>query len=341
MLRTGAQNDNLMEITPHVQSIPAEPSFYTGPQAPNVFFVHDGGEGALIDSGFGDEKSVQTRVEFLRGRVDVKVRRIVLTHHHFDHSSGASQLRAETGAEVVLHGEEVEFLQNWQAEVPQDIEVLSEQKELAERVEAFRKQAAEAGPDARVADGDTIKVGGLTVEVVHTPGHTLGSVCLYLREEKALFTGDTALGLGTVAISPPPHGDMALYLRSLERLKGAPGADRPPARARRAGSEAARGWEDDAEGDAFGYLHGAGPPDRADGVAADRGAPGEAGGGGECEAGRGGVAAHGVSRERFEITKAVHTPTPGRFLRGEAFTYGKHVAGAQDDNAAELRARAA
>jgi len=220
VLRTGAQNDNLMEITPHVQLIPAEPSFYTGPQAPNVFLVHDGGEGALIDSGFGDEKSVQTRVEFLRERADVKVRRIVLTHHHFDHSSGASQLRAETGAEVVLHGEEVDFLQNWQAAVPQDIEVLSEQKELAERVEAFRKQAAEAGPDARVADGDTIKVGGLTVDVVHTPGHTLGSVCLYLREEKALFTGDTALGLGTVAISPPPHGDMALYLRSLERLKG-------------------------------------------------------------------------------------------------------------------------
>src|SRR5438034_3684885 len=160
-----------MEITQHIDSTPAEPSFYTRPQAPNVFLLHDRGEGALSASGFGDEKSVQTRVEFLRERVDVKVRRIVLTHHHFDHSSGASQLRAETGAEVVLHGEEVHFLQNWQAEVPQDIEVLKDQEELAERVEAFRKQAAEAGPDARVVDGDALKVGGLTVEVVHTPGH--------------------------------------------------------------------------------------------------------------------------------------------------------------------------
>src|SRR5438093_1681672 len=209
-----------MEITPHIYSIPSELYVYTGPQDPNVFLVHDGGEGALIDSGFGDEKSVQTRVEFVRERAEVKVGRIVLTHHHFDHSSGASQLRAETGAEVVLHGEEVDFLQNWQAEVPQDFEVLKEQKELAERIEAFRKQAAEAGPDARVADGDTITVGGLTVEVVHTPGHTLGSVCLYLREEKALFTGDTALGLGTVATSPPPHGARASYLRSLEGVTG-------------------------------------------------------------------------------------------------------------------------
>ena len=209
-----------MEITSHILSLPAQPAFYTGPQAPNVFLVHDGGEGALIDSGFGDEKSVKERIEFLRERRDVKVRHIVLTHHHFDHTSGASQLRDETGAEVVLHSDEEKFLRDWQAEIPQDIEIPAEQKEIAEQVERFRKQAAEAGPDVRVSDGDTVKVGGLTIEVVHTPGHTLGSVCLYLREERALFTGDTALGLGTVAISPPPHGDMALYLTSLERLKG-------------------------------------------------------------------------------------------------------------------------
>jgi glyoxylase-like metal-dependent hydrolase (beta-lactamase superfamily II) len=208
-----------MEITEHVHSIEAQPAFYTGPQAPNVFLVHDGGEGALIDSGFGDQKSIEARVEFLRERPDVTVRRIVLTHHHFDHTSGAAQLRDETGAQTVLHADEVGFLKDWKAQVPQDIEVLEEQKEIAEQVEKFRKQAAEAGPDEEVSDGDTIAVGGLTVEVVHTPGHTLGSMCLYLREERALFTGDTALGLGTVAISPPPHGDMALYLKSLERLK--------------------------------------------------------------------------------------------------------------------------
>jgi len=207
-----------MEITSHIHSIPAQPAFYTGPQAPNVFLISDGGEGALIDSGFGDEKSVQTRLDFLKEHPKVKVRYIVLTHHHFDHSSGAHQLREATGAEVTLHADEEKFLKDWQGEAPQDLEALAEQKEIAEQIEKFRQQAAEAGPDVRVSDGDTFKVGGLTLEVVHTPGHTLGSVCLYLREERALFTGDTALGLGTVAISPPPHGDMALYLQSLERL---------------------------------------------------------------------------------------------------------------------------
>ncbi len=209
-----------MEITSRIHSIPADTAFYTGPQAPNVFLVSDGGEGALVDSGFGDEKSVRTRREFLSERAGTSVGRILLTHHHFDHSSGAHQLREATGARVALHEREVPFLLEWDSEAPQDIEFTTEQKELAEQVEKFRKQAAEAGPDDRVANGQTIAVGGLTLEVIHTPGHTLGSVCYYLREERALFTGDTALGLGTVAISPPPHGDMALYLQSLERLKG-------------------------------------------------------------------------------------------------------------------------
>ncbi len=77
-----------MEITSRIHSIPAPQAFYTGPQAPNVFLVTDGGEGALIDSGFGDEQSVRARLEYLRERPDVKLRYIVLTHHHVDHSSG-------------------------------------------------------------------------------------------------------------------------------------------------------------------------------------------------------------------------------------------------------------
>ena len=209
-----------MEITPRIHSIPAPQAFYTGPQAPNVYLVCDGGEGALIDSGFGDEHSVRARLDHLRERPDLRLRYIVLTHHHFDHSSGAHQLREATGAQVVLHQRDEPFLRDWQSEIPQDIDLPSEQREVVERVQRFRQQAAEATPDVTIADTTTLQVGGLTLELVPTPGHTLGSVCVYLREERALFTGDTALGLGTVVVSPPPHGDMRLYLESLERLKG-------------------------------------------------------------------------------------------------------------------------
>jgi len=214
-----------LEITPRIHSIPAPTAFYTGPQAPNVYLVADGGEGALIDSGFGDEQSVRARLDYLRERPEIKLRYIVLTHYHFDHSSGAHQLRQATGAEIVMHTWEERFLRDWQGDIPQDIDVPASQpspagRAIAEQVRRFRRQAAEAAPVIAIADGAMLSVGGLTLEAVYTPGHTLGSICIYLGEERALFTGDTALGLGTVAILPPPHGNMRLYLQSLERLKG-------------------------------------------------------------------------------------------------------------------------
>ena len=209
-----------MELTPHILSIPAQPPFYTGPLAPNVYLIADGGQAALIDSGFGDETSIRARIDYLRARPDLKIEYIVLTHHHFDHSSGAQQLREATGAQAVLHPQEERFLRDWQSEIPQDLDIPADQQAIAEQVQRFRRQAAEAVPDVPMAGGGMLMVGDLTLEVVHTPGHTLGSICIYVREEQALFTGDTALGLGTVAVSPPPFGDMALYLESLERLKG-------------------------------------------------------------------------------------------------------------------------
>jgi glyoxylase-like metal-dependent hydrolase (beta-lactamase superfamily II) len=208
-----------VEITPRIHAIPAEQAFYTGPQSPNVFLVRDGDEGALIDAGFGDEPSVKARLDFLAEHKDVRVKYIVLTHHHFDHTAGARQLHDATGGAVALHPQEEKFLLEWDSDAPQDIEIPEEAKELREKVDTFRKQAAEANPTVMMDDGDEFSVGDLTLRIVHTPGHTLGSVCIYIPQERALFTGDTALGLGTVAISPPPHGDMALYLQSLARLQ--------------------------------------------------------------------------------------------------------------------------
>src|SRR3990170_1984939 len=162
-----------MEITARIHSLPAPigSGFYTGPQAPNVFLVTDGGEGALVDSGFGDEQSVKARLEYLRERPQVKLRYIVLTHHHFDHSSGAHQIRQASGAQVALHPQEERFLRDWQSDLPQDIDVPVDQRAVAEQVQRFRRQAAEATPDLTLGSGDTLKVGGLTLEVIHTPGH--------------------------------------------------------------------------------------------------------------------------------------------------------------------------
>ena len=205
-----------MELTPRIHSIPAAGGIYSGPLAPNVYLVIDGGRGALIDAGYADEGLVQARLEYLRSIPGLDLEHIILTHHHIDHASGAPRLREAMDARICLHPREDRTLREWKDDAPQDLPPAGS---LEARVRAWRHEAARATADRLVEDGDTIAVGGVTIEVVHTPGHTLGSICLYLREERALFTGDTVLGLGTAAIVPPPHGDMGLYIQSLERLK--------------------------------------------------------------------------------------------------------------------------
>ena len=179
-----------MELTAHVHSIPAAAGIYAGPLAPNVYLVVDGGEGALIDAGFPDDGSIKARLDYIGG-LDVRLTHIILTHHHFDHSSGAHRLREATGARICLHREEERLLRNWRSEEPLDVDIPPERRQMAAQAQAWRRAAAQATPDRLLADGDTIPVGGLTIEVVHTPGHTQGSICPYVREERVLFAGDT------------------------------------------------------------------------------------------------------------------------------------------------------
>jgi glyoxylase-like metal-dependent hydrolase (beta-lactamase superfamily II) len=208
-----------MEITPRVHSIPAPHAAFSGPLAPNVYLVVDGGQAALIDTGYPDEASIRPRLEYLQDMAGLKLSHILVTHHHIDHCGGARALHQATGAAVCLHPTEARLLSQWRAAAPQDADVPVEPQTLADRLRAWRRATAQTTPDCLLQGGDTVQVGGVTIEVIDTPGHTLGSVSVHLREERVLFTGDTVLGLGTVAIFPPPHGDMALYMQSLERLQ--------------------------------------------------------------------------------------------------------------------------
>ncbi len=206
------------EVTPHITSLHVDLKWFPQPYPPNVFLIKDGGEALLIDAGFSDDESYNKRMEFLQAHGDAKLRYILLTHHHYDHSSGAQRLREATGAEIVLHVDEEKWLLSPQEETG-DFEIPEDQKEAREQAKKWREEAAKAVPDVRVEDGAVIKVGGFHVQCLHTPGHTAGHLCFYVPEEKVLFSGDNVLGVGTAAISPPPHGDMGQYVASLRRMK--------------------------------------------------------------------------------------------------------------------------
>jgi glyoxylase-like metal-dependent hydrolase (beta-lactamase superfamily II) len=205
------------EISPHVTSLHVDLSWFPQPYPPNVFLIRNGDETALIDSGFGDDESFNKRTEMLAA-LGVKPKYIVLTHHHYDHSSGAHRLREATGAQVVVHRAEEELLVNPDSETG-DMEIPEDQKEAREQAKKWRAEAAKAVPDVRVEDGDVLEIGSLRLRCVHAPGHTAGHLCSFLEGDGVLFAGDNVLGVGTAAISPPPHGDMGEYIRSLRKMQ--------------------------------------------------------------------------------------------------------------------------
>ncbi len=207
-----------IEITPHVTSLHVDLSWFPQPYPPNVWLIRDGGEAALVDAGFADDESFNKRTEMLRelGVGDVKY--IFITHHHYDHSSGGQRLREATKAQIVMHRDEEPLLLSPELETG-DVEIPEDQKEAREQAKKWRAEAAKAVPDVRVGDGDVLEVGSLKLRCVHAPGHTAGHLCILLEDESVLFAGDNVLGVGTAAISPPPHGDMAEYVRSLKKMQ--------------------------------------------------------------------------------------------------------------------------
>ncbi len=208
----------MIEITPHVTSLHVDLAWFPQPYPPNVFLIRDGGEAALVDAGFNDDESYNKRIAMLAEAGSAKLKYIFITHHHYDHAAGAHRLREATGAQIVMHRDEEPLLLSTESETG-DMEIPEDQKEAREQAKKWREEAARAVPDVRVADGDVLRVGSLHLRCVHAPGHTDGHLCLLLEEEGVLFAGDNVLGVGTAAISPPPHGDMGEYIRSLRKMQ--------------------------------------------------------------------------------------------------------------------------
>lgn len=207
-------NDNLLQHVVLVKQFSR--TFPTS----NVWLLHDGNEAALIDAGFGDDLCIDERRKFFEGEGSTfSVGTIAFTHHHSDHTSGGRKLREILRANTAINPIDEALLHTPPAPGERANEDLPDDKELAERGKVWAEEALNTPIDIPLSDGDTFKVGGLTVRAVHTPGHTAGHNCYFVEETLTLFTGDNVLGVGTSAIGPPPRGDMQQYLDSLLRMR--------------------------------------------------------------------------------------------------------------------------
>jgi glyoxylase-like metal-dependent hydrolase (beta-lactamase superfamily II) len=168
-------------LSPMVRRIVASnPGMMTGPGT-NTYLVGID-EIAVIDPGPDDA----AHLDAIAGCGGDRIRWILLTHTHEDHSPGAAGLKKRTGAEILAFGP--------------------------------GEGRGKVRLDGTLGDGAVIEATEFHLTALHTPGHASNHLCYLLNEERTLFTGDHIMQGSTVVISPP-DGDMATYLDSLERLK--------------------------------------------------------------------------------------------------------------------------
>jgi hydroxyacylglutathione hydrolase len=150
-------------------------------------------EAMVIDPG-DDIEDVLALIQ----KHNLTVKQIVVTHAHIDHVGGAMKLRAATGAPILLNQNDHALLKML------DVQAAWIGVEDPGKVEI----------DRSIGQGDTIRAGLLAADVIHTPGHTEGSVCLYFPAEKKLIAGDT-LFAGSIGRTDLPGGSMRKIISSL------------------------------------------------------------------------------------------------------------------------------
>lgn len=162
--------------------------------------VSEAGNAALIDAPEGAE-----RILAAAAKIGVKIKKILLTHGHCDHIESLAELASATGAEVYIHELDAGKLTD-------------SYTNLSGFFSGYLEKPAEPYRGAIcLSDGNTVKLDELTFTVLHTPGHTSGSVC-YIVED-VLFSGDT-LFKNSIGRTDMPDGDQITLFESLKRLEG-------------------------------------------------------------------------------------------------------------------------
>jgi hydroxyacylglutathione hydrolase len=150
-------------------------------------------EAMVIDPG----DDIEDLLALIR-KHNLQVKQIVITHAHIDHVGGAMKLRAATGAPILLNQNDYALLKMLDVQAAWIGMANPGKVEIDDSLDA----------------GETVSAGAHSASILHTPGHTEGSICLYFAADKKLIAGDT-LFAGSIGRTDLPGGSMQKIMRSL------------------------------------------------------------------------------------------------------------------------------
>ncbi|HHO57084.1 MAG TPA: MBL fold metallo-hydrolase [Thermoplasmatales archaeon] len=166
----------------------------------NVYLIEDE-RNAVVDTGTGFY--TERLLDEISRYVEVKsIDYIILTHEHFDHCGGAADLKNTTGAEICMH------------------EMAARTLEEGEQWSAMFFDAVQKATEVerKLREGDKIILGEAELRILHTPGHSPGSICLYDEKSRTLFSGDVVFAGGGIGRTDFYGGNAEQLVKSIKRL---------------------------------------------------------------------------------------------------------------------------
>ncbi len=178
-----------MEIAPGIHNIVTDLQHATG--VTNTYLIVGTQGAAFVDAGWNRPGECEARIGYWEKLGKPPLKGIAVTHRHAPHWQNAPAIQKACGH-------------------PPIIATYIEKPEIEARM-------ADGKVDRPVRDGETMSLGNLTLEFIEAPGHTYGSMAVFVRETRALFTGDNVMGSGSSVVNPG-EGEIVLYLQTMENF---------------------------------------------------------------------------------------------------------------------------